>query len=82
MLLLGAVSPLLITCVVRQAIAVGMEIGVHNGTLAIAVATTVLGSTAMAIPPAIYSLIMFFTAGAFGYLLARQGEGVEPSSSR
>lgn len=55
----------------RQAIAVGMEIGVHNGTLAIAVATTVLGSTAIAIPAAIYSLIMFFTAAAFGWFLAR-----------
>ena len=57
----------------RQAIAIGMEIGIHNGTLAIAIATatTVLGRDDMAIPPAIYSIIMFFTAAAFGYFVQR-----------
>lgn len=55
----------------RQAIAIGMEIGIHNGTLAIAIATTVLGRDDMAIPPAIYSIIMFFTAAAFGFLVQR-----------
>lgn len=70
----GYALPRLLSVPRRQAIAVGMEIGVHNGTLAIAIATTVLGSSAMAIPPAIYSLIMFFTAGAFGFYLSRQEE--------
>jgi BASS family bile acid:Na+ symporter len=55
------------------AIAIGMEIGIHNGTLAIAVALNVLGSPAMSIPPAVYSLCMFFTAGAFGYWVTRAG---------
>jgi BASS family bile acid:Na+ symporter len=55
----------------RQAIAIGMEIGIHNGTLAIAVALNVLGNPAMSIPPAVYSLIMFFTAAAFGYQVTR-----------
>lgn len=61
----------------RQAIAIGMEIGIHNGTLAIFLALTVLNNSAMSIPPAVYSLIMFFTAGAFGYLVSRkkQAEG-------
>lgn len=53
----------------KQAISIGMEIGIHNGTLAIYIALTVIGSSAMSIPPAIYSLIMFFTAAAFGYLV-------------
>jgi BASS family bile acid:Na+ symporter len=53
----------------KQAIAIGMEIGIHNGTLAIYIALTVIGSSAMSIPPAIYSLIMFFTAAAFGFLV-------------
>ena len=70
-LAVGYLLPQLLAVPRRQAIAVGMEIGVHNGTLAIAVATTVLGSTAIAIPAAIYSLIMFFTAAAFGWFLAR-----------
>ena len=56
----------------RQAIAIGMEIGIHNGTLAIAIATTVLGRDAMALPPAIYSIVMFFTAAAFGALVQRR----------
>ena len=57
----------------RQSIAIGMEIGIHNGTLAIAIASgpTLLNNDMMAIPPAIYSLIMFVTAAGFGYLVHR-----------
>jgi bile acid:Na+ symporter, BASS family len=65
--------PVRILSAVFQAIAIGMEIGIHNGTLAIAVALNVLGNPAMSIPPAVYSLIMFFTATAFGYWVARPG---------
>lgn len=53
----------------KQSIAIGMEVGIHNGTLAIYIALSVIGSSAMSIPPAIYSLIMFFTAGIFGFLV-------------
>jgi BASS family bile acid:Na+ symporter len=53
----------------RQSIAIGMEIGIHNGTLAIFLALTVLNNTTMSIPPAVYSIIMFITAGIFGYLI-------------
>lgn len=55
----------------KEAIAIGMEIGIHNGTLAIAIASSplILNNSIMAIPPAIYSIIMFFTAAAFGYLV-------------
>ena len=55
----------------KQAIAIGMEIGIHNGTLAIFIALTVLNNSTMAVPPAIYSIIMFFTAAAFGYFVNR-----------
>ena len=55
-----------------QAVAIGMEIGIHNGTLAIAIALNTLGNSTMSIPPAIYSLIMFFTAAAFGWLVSRK----------
>ncbi len=61
----------------KQAIAIGMEIGIHNGTLAIAVATGVLQNPTMALPPAIYSLIMFFTAAAFGFAMGRRVEEEE-----
>jgi bile acid:Na+ symporter, BASS family len=72
----GYFVPRLLRLPKRQAIAIGMEIGIHNGTLAIAIATTVLARDAMAVPPAIYSIIMFFTAAAFGVLVQR-GEPVK-----
>lgn len=70
----GYFVPLLLRVERRQAVAIGMEIGIHNGTLAIAIAAspTLLNNSTMAIPPAIYSLIMFFTAGAFGWLVSRR----------
>ncbi len=55
----------------RQAIAIAMEIGIHNGTLAIFVALNVLGSGTMSIAPAVYSLIMFVTAAVFAWWLTR-----------
>lgn len=57
----------------RQAVAIGMEIGIHNGTLAIALALSpsLLNNSTMAIPAAIYSLIMFFTAAGFGWWVNR-----------
>lgn len=54
----------------RQSTAVAMELGVHNGTLAIAVA--VLVADDLAIPAAIYSAFMFATAGAFARLMYRR----------
>lgn len=56
----------------KQAVAIGMEIGIHNGTLAIALAMTVLENKQMSMPAAIYSLIMFFTAAGFGAWMARR----------
>lgn len=69
---IGYAVPRLLQLSRRQSTAIGMEIGIHNGTLAIAVATNVLDNTVMSIPPAVYSLIMFWTAGAMGYYLNRQ----------
>ncbi|MFM7661815.1 MAG: bile acid:sodium symporter family protein [Bacteroidota bacterium] len=68
-LLVGFFVPLLFKVEKKQAIAVGMEIGIHNGTLAIFIALNILKNNAMSIPPAIYSLIMFFTAALFGFLV-------------
>jgi BASS family bile acid:Na+ symporter len=42
---------------------ISIETGIQNGTLAIAIAASILKNPQMSIPPAIYSLIMFFTAG-------------------
>lgn len=69
----GYIVPRVVGIGERQAIAIGMEIGIHNGTLAIAIAgPTVLNNSTMAIPPAIYSLIMFFTAAAFGWFVSKR----------
>jgi BASS family bile acid:Na+ symporter len=58
----------------RQRTAIVIECGLQNGTLAIFVAATLLGSTTMMVPGGIYSLIMFATAGVFMYaVLRRQG---------
>lgn len=71
-MLIGYQVPRLLSIDKKQAIAIGMEIGIHNGTLAIYIALSVLGNSAMSIPPAIYSLIMFFTAAIFGYWVNRK----------
>lgn len=52
-----------------QATAISFEIGVHNATLSIFVALHVLKMPAVAIAPAIYSLIMYITAAAFAFWL-------------
>jgi bile acid:Na+ symporter, BASS family len=59
----------------RQSTAVAMELGIHNGTLAIAVA--VLVNDDLAIPAAIYSAFMFLTAGAFARLMYHRNNGAE-----
>lgn len=71
-MLSGYFLPLLFRLKKSQAIAIGMEIGIHNGTLAIYIATKLLENGAMSIPPAVYSLIMFFTAAAFGWIVNRK----------
>ena len=47
----------------EQATAIAMELGIHNSTLAIAVAGTI--DIDYAIPAAVYSAFMFITAGLF-----------------
>jgi BASS family bile acid:Na+ symporter len=64
--------PLAIRLPRRQAIAIAMEIGIHNGTLAIFIALNVLESNLMSVPAALYSLIMFVTAGIFAWWLTRR----------
>ncbi|MCK5846264.1 MAG: bile acid:sodium symporter family protein [Bacteroidales bacterium] len=46
----------------KQSISITIESGIQNGTLAIVIATTILKQADMSIPPAVYSLLMFFTS--------------------
>jgi BASS family bile acid:Na+ symporter len=48
-----------------------MEIGVHNTALAIYVALNVLDQDVMAVPAAVYSVVMFATAGLATWWLRR-----------
>jgi len=54
------------------ATAISYEIGIHNSTLAIFVAVSVLGSFQLALPAAVYSVAMYVTAPLFGWLLLRR----------
>ncbi len=54
-----------------QAIATSMEVGIHNTTVALTVALSVLESTEVAIPSAVYSVLMYALATAFGFAVTR-----------
>ena len=62
----------------RQSTAIAIELGVHNGTLAIAVAATL--STRLAIPAAVYSAFMFVTAGAFARAMYKRNAVPAPAT--
>ncbi|MER6193774.1 bile acid:sodium symporter family protein [Streptomyces cyaneofuscatus] len=63
----------------RQAIASSMEVGIHNTTVALTIALSVLDSTEVAIPSAVYSVLMYVLATAFGYLITRRHSDAEKS---
>lgn len=49
----------------RQGITISLETGLQNATLAILIGATLLDDVRLAIPGAIYGLLMFVTAGVF-----------------
>ncbi len=67
---LGYGVPRLLDVEHRQALASSMEVGIHNSTLAIAIAVSVLGEVTLAVPAAVYALVMFPTAAVVGRLIA------------
>lgn len=58
----------------KRATAITIEVGLQNGTLAIAIASssTLLNTPTMAIPAAIYSLLMFITGAGFAWWANRR----------
>ena len=60
-----------------------VEVGIQNGTLAIAVASapTLLNMPTMAIPAAIYALIMLATSAVFAWFVRQQSERIVESTS-
>lgn len=60
----------------RQATAVALELGIHNGTLAIAVGALIADE--LTVPAAVYSAFMYLTAGAFARMLLRRNQRLSP----
>lgn len=55
----------------KLAISSAMEIGIHNTTVAMTIAISVMDSVELAVPAAVYSVVMYIFAAAFGYLITR-----------
>ncbi|MGA6209237.1 bile acid:sodium symporter family protein [Nocardia testacea] len=70
-LLIGYAVPRAFGVEQADAIAAGMEIGVHNAALAITIAVTVLGNETMAVPGAVYGFLMNIPAALATFLFAR-----------
>ncbi|RYF44215.1 MAG: bile acid:sodium symporter family protein [Comamonadaceae bacterium] len=58
--------------------AISFEIGIHNSTLSLFVALSVLNNFQLALPSAIYSVAMYITATLFGFLVLRRGKAAAP----
>lgn len=71
-LALGYVAPRLAGVDRPQATACAFEVGIHNATLAIVVAQSVLNQPDMALPAAIYGVVMFPMAALFGWGITRR----------
>ncbi len=76
-LTIGYVVPRLAGVTDKQAIASAFEVGIHNSTLAIAVAVNVLDSEKLAVPAAVYGILMFPLAAAAGFVLTRLTAGAQ-----
>ena len=78
-LVIGYFVPRLFGISSTQARACAFEIGIHNSTLAMTIALTVMASTTIAMPAAVYSIFMYIFAAIFGTLLNRYAPSVQPS---
>jgi bile acid:Na+ symporter, BASS family len=79
-LLLGYYSSKIFNLNHKQRVTVSIESGIQNGTLAITIAASMLQNTAMTIPPAIYSLLMFFSAGIVIAIALKKKGAAKPAT--
>ena len=70
-LAIGFIVPRLLKVDRPQSIASAFEVGLHNATLAIVIARSVLQNADMSLPAAVYGVLMFPLAAAFGMLITR-----------
>ncbi|WP_181697122.1 bile acid:sodium symporter family protein [Nocardia sp. GTS18] len=75
----GYLVPLAFGVSPPQAIASSMEVGVHNSAIAITLAITVLDSARIAVPAAVYAVLMTPLATLFGALISRRAVHREPA---
>lgn len=73
-LVIGFFSSRLLGLSKKQSRTVSIEAGIQNGTLGITIAATLIGNSQMAIPSAIYGILMFGTAGIIIFLGQRDTE--------
>lgn len=74
---LGLVAGRIAGLTQRESLAVAVELGVKNGTIALMVTLTLLESSAMSIPAAVYGVLMF----PIGFVLAMYGRSIIPIST-
>ncbi|WP_180160316.1 MULTISPECIES: bile acid:sodium symporter family protein [unclassified Acinetobacter] len=72
-LFLGYLIPFLAGVPEKQARACTFEIGIHNTSIALTIALSVLENTTVAIPAGVYSIFMYLLATLFGFILTRRG---------
>ncbi len=78
---IGFLVPRLLKVDRPQSIASAFEVGLHNATLAIVIAQSVLRNPDMSMPAAVYGVLMFPLAAAFGVLITRGSAKAQPSRS-
>jgi bile acid:Na+ symporter, BASS family len=74
---LGFAAAALFRLATAQRIAISIEVGIQNGTLALAIALGLLDSSRIAIPAVVYSLFMFVTGAVMILRFGRRAR-VEP----
>jgi BASS family bile acid:Na+ symporter len=80
-MLAGWLAARLFRLPLAQQICIAIEVGIQNGTLAIAITAGLLNNADMAVPAAVYSLLMYAT-GLGAIALGRQAIGNAPSMTR
>ena len=70
-LMVGYFVPRMLGISSYQARACAFEIGIHNSTLAMTIALTIMASTTIAMPAAVYSIFMYIFATIFGILITK-----------
>ncbi|ANF81641.1 bile acid:sodium symporter [Acinetobacter sp. NCu2D-2] len=80
-LFVGYCVPILLGIRDEQARACTFEISIHNTAIAMTMAISVLGSTMIAVPAGIYTIVMYTFATLFGFIISRQPRVINTTKS-